>query len=316
MNEFGDSHQDGEEATEWLELNNGCMCCEVKDAGVKALESLMKKRGKFDYILLETTGLADPGPIVEMFWLDDAIQSDIYLDGIVTVVDAKFAPLHLSERKPDGTVNECIKQIAMSDRLIINKTDLVSPTDLETLENTIDQVNSSAERIKSVRSAIPVNFIFDLHAFDDRSKGWFDDLPAIHSAHDVDNCDGDNCGHSHAAPKKRTHQIDQTNDVPKSVKTIMFRLPPNCTVSMSNLESWLQEVLWNNHVPAPKNTEEQNFEGSARLQILRFKAALHVGDGKKMIIQAVHELYDKFDAGSWSAEELVESSGKLVFIGE
>ena len=74
---------------EWLELRNGCLCCSVKDNGVKAIESLMEKKGKFDYILLETTGLADPGPVASIFWLDDELGADIYLDDIVTVVDAK-----------------------------------------------------------------------------------------------------------------------------------------------------------------------------------------------------------------------------------
>ncbi|CAG8746303.1 15156_t:CDS:2 [Gigaspora margarita] len=99
LNEFGESsgiekalsiNQDGDSFEEWLELQNGCLCCSIKDNGVKAIENLMQKKGKFDYILLETTGLADPGPIASMFWLDDDLGSDVYLDGIVTLVDAKY----------------------------------------------------------------------------------------------------------------------------------------------------------------------------------------------------------------------------------
>ncbi|XP_046686556.1 LOW QUALITY PROTEIN: COBW domain-containing protein 2-like [Homalodisca vitripennis] len=90
LNEFGEGSaleksvsigQEGELYEEWLELRNGCLCCSVKDNGIKAIENLMAKRGKFDYILLETTGLADPGPIATMFWLDEDLGSDIYLDG-------------------------------------------------------------------------------------------------------------------------------------------------------------------------------------------------------------------------------------------
>lgn len=81
--------QDGALFEEWLELRNGCLCCSVKDNGVKAIENLMEKSGAFDYILLETTGLADPVPIAGMFWLDDELGSQIALDGIVTLVDAK-----------------------------------------------------------------------------------------------------------------------------------------------------------------------------------------------------------------------------------
>lgn len=100
LNEFGEGSaleksvsvgQDGELYEEWLELRNGCLCCSVKDNGVKAIENLMTKRGKFDYVLLETTGLADPGPIASIFWLDKELGSDIFLDGIVTVIDSKHA---------------------------------------------------------------------------------------------------------------------------------------------------------------------------------------------------------------------------------
>ncbi|CAG8497933.1 6819_t:CDS:2 [Diversispora eburnea] len=96
LNEFGEIEkamsvaQGGELFEEWLELDNGCLCCSIKDNGVKAIENLMQKKGKFDYILLETTGLADPGPICSIFWLDEDLGSDIYLDGIITLVDAKY----------------------------------------------------------------------------------------------------------------------------------------------------------------------------------------------------------------------------------
>uniref|UniRef100_A0A8C2SPU7 COBW domain-containing protein 1-like n=1 Tax=Coturnix japonica TaxID=93934 RepID=A0A8C2SPU7_COTJA len=98
LNEFGEGSalekslaisQGGELYEEWLELRNGCLCCSVKDNGVKAIENLMQKRGKFDYILLETTGLADPGAVASMFWVDSELGSEIYLDGIVSVVYAK-----------------------------------------------------------------------------------------------------------------------------------------------------------------------------------------------------------------------------------
>lgn len=108
LNEFGEGSsmekslnisQDGDLFEEWLELRNGCLCCSVKDNGVKAIENLMKKRGKFDYILLETTGLADPGPIAALFWMDKQLESEIYLDGIITVLDSKYAQKNITEKK-------------------------------------------------------------------------------------------------------------------------------------------------------------------------------------------------------------------------
>ncbi|XP_062369042.1 zinc-regulated GTPase metalloprotein activator 1A-like isoform X10 [Cinclus cinclus] len=120
LNEFGEGSalekslsisQGGELYEEWLELRNGCLCCSVKDNGVKAIENLMQRRGKFDYILLETTGLADPGAVASMFWVDSELGSDIYLDGIVSVVDAKYGLQHLTEEKPDGLINEASRSI-------------------------------------------------------------------------------------------------------------------------------------------------------------------------------------------------------------
>lgn len=123
-------NQDGNLYEEWLELRNGCLCCSTKyvnwhvlfvsilidfwlffyrDVGVKAIENLMEKKGKFDYILLETSGLADPGPIASMFWLDDSLGSEIYLDGIVTLVDAKHIRDHMNEKKEDVMINEALK---------------------------------------------------------------------------------------------------------------------------------------------------------------------------------------------------------------
>ncbi|XP_032747638.1 COBW domain-containing protein 1 isoform X6 [Rattus rattus] len=146
LNEFGEGSavekslavsQGGELYEEWLELRNGCLCCSVKDNGLKAIENLMQKKGKFDYILLETTGLADPGAVASMFWVDAELGSDIYLDGIITVVDSKYGLKHLTEEKPDGLVNEASRQVALADMILINKTDLVSEEELNKLRTTI-----------------------------------------------------------------------------------------------------------------------------------------------------------------------------------
>ncbi|KAI8615552.1 CobW/HypB/UreG, nucleotide-binding domain-containing protein [Chytriomyces sp. MP71] len=325
LNEFGDSSgidkaltvgQDGEAAQEWLELANGCMCCETKDAGVKALESLMKKRGKFDYILLETTGLADPGPIAEMFWLDDAVQSEIYLDGIVTLIDAKHALADLrAPSRADAGINECIKQIALSDRIIVNKTDLVSAEQLALLEAELASINSAALRTRAVRSNVGIDFLLDLHAFDDRTKGWFesvateDTLAHGNACHDAACTDG---SHTH----KTRHQVDQ------AVSTIMFQVPSTAAVSMPRLEAWLQQVLWNRVVPAPSSSPHSITDltvvesVTVTPDVIRLKALLHVGGRKRVVIQAVHELYDKFDAGSWGTDEVMEDSGKVVLIGK
>ncbi len=117
----------------------------------------MKKKGKFDYILLETTGLADPAPIASMFWLDEQLQSDLYLDGIVTVIDSKYAHIQSNEKKHDK-LNEWVQQIALSDRIIMNKIDLVKEEDMKELQVEINKINSIAPIFKSVRSKYGCRF--------------------------------------------------------------------------------------------------------------------------------------------------------------
>ncbi|XP_063129697.1 zinc-regulated GTPase metalloprotein activator 1 isoform X2 [Rattus norvegicus] len=163
LNEFGEGSavekslavsQGGELYEEWLELRNGCLCCSVKDNGLKAIENLMQKKGKFDYILLETTGLADPGAVASMFWVDAELGSDIYLDGIITVVDSKYGLKHLTEEKPDGLVNEATRQVALADMILINKTDLVSEEELNKLRTTIRSINGLGKVLETQRSSL------------------------------------------------------------------------------------------------------------------------------------------------------------------
>ncbi|XP_041601021.1 COBW domain-containing protein 2 isoform X4 [Vulpes lagopus] len=178
LNEFGEGSavekslavsQGGELYEEWLELRNGCLCCSVKDNGLRAIENLMQKKGKFDYILLETTGLADPGAVASMFWVDAELGVDIYLDGIITVVDSKYGLKHLEEEKPDGLINEASRQVALADIIIINKTDLVSEEDLSKLRAAIRSINGLGKILETQRSRVDLSNVLDLHAFDSLS---------------------------------------------------------------------------------------------------------------------------------------------------
>merc|ERR1719316_1695418 len=114
-----------EASEEIIEVMNGCICCTVRGDLVEALKRLHKKVKNFDAILIETTGMADPAPVAQTFFVDDEIKEKFRLDGIVTVVDAKHLVQHLDEEKPEGVENESVEQIAFADRIILNKCDLI-----------------------------------------------------------------------------------------------------------------------------------------------------------------------------------------------
>ncbi len=163
-NEFGELGIDNElviQADEEIfEMNNGCICCTVRGDLIRILSSLAKRRDKFDYVLVETTGLADPGPVAQTFFVDEDVKAGYRLDGIITLVDAKHAWLHLEESR------EFQEQIAFADRILINKTDLVGPADVERLERRIRSINPFAPILRVERAALDVGQVLDVHAFD------------------------------------------------------------------------------------------------------------------------------------------------------
>ncbi|MCW6009585.1 GTP-binding protein [Micromonospora sp. CPCC 205371] len=150
-NEFGEIGIDDalvlDAEEEIFEMNNGCICCTVRGDLIRILGALMRRRDRFDRILVETTGLADPAPVAQTFFVDDEIRDQLRLDAIVTLVDAKHILTHLDEVKPDGVENEAVEQVAFADRIILNKTDLVTDTDLCDIRTRLRQVNALAEII-------------------------------------------------------------------------------------------------------------------------------------------------------------------------
>lgn len=163
-NEFGEIGIDNELVVnaeeEIFEMNNGCICCTVRGDLIRILGQLLKRRDKFDYVLIETTGLADPGPVAQTFFSDDEMKERFRLDGIVTVVDAKHLLLHLDDAP------EAKEQIAFADRILLNKIDLVSPSDADEIEARIRSVNRVAQIFRTTQSSLPVSQVIHLHAFD------------------------------------------------------------------------------------------------------------------------------------------------------
>ncbi|GAB6029038.1 COBW domain-containing protein 1 [Chamberlinius hualienensis] len=294
LNEFGEGSalekslaisQEGNLYEEWLELRNGCLCCSVKDNGVKAIENLMKLKGKFDYILLETTGLADPVPIISMFWLDKELGSDLYLDGIITVVDAKYGLTQLQETRPSTPLNEAQRQVSVADVILVNKTDLVEKTQLEKLISHIRIINGSAEVVETQRSRIDLDKILDLHAYDGQHNP--------NRLLDIFKGDAGNTAEQH----------NHLEDI------VTVTLETTSIIRMADFEKFLQKLLWEKTV--------SNSAGQA-MDVIRLKALLKLTDDEKddarIFCQAVRELYD------WENVRITEDksqnvNNRFIFIG-
>jgi G3E family GTPase len=163
-NEFGEIGIDNELVLnveeEVFEMSNGCICCTVRGDLIRILTGLTKKRGKFDYILIETTGLADPAPVAQTFFMDEEIKDVYRLDGVVTVVDCKHVLDHIDSS------DECKEQIAFADLIILNKTDLVSEEQVQQLYGRVQKMNALAQVKRAVKSDVPIAEILDIGGFD------------------------------------------------------------------------------------------------------------------------------------------------------
>jgi G3E family GTPase len=163
-NEFGEVGIDGALVIgadeEIFEMNNGCICCTVRGDIIRILARLHERRHRFDRVLVETTGLADPGPVAQTFFVDDDVKANYRLDGIVTVVDAHHIELHL------GDAPEAQEQLAFADVIVLNKTDLVTPAALAALEQRIRSINHVARLHTTVRAQLPLEHVLDVGGFD------------------------------------------------------------------------------------------------------------------------------------------------------
>ncbi|KZP01345.1 cobW-domain-containing protein [Calocera viscosa TUFC12733] len=302
MNEFADT-ADIESRTinvssdtglteEVLELANGCLCCSVKDSGAAAIEKLMQKKGKFDYILLETTGVADPGPIAAMFWQNEELASDIYLDGVVCVIDSVFGVKQLEERR-EGWVNEGLRQLACADVVLVNKTDLATPSQLTSVTTLIAQINPTVPHFPTQRGMVTLDHILGLRAYERLSM-----LPTVFTSLGVP-CEDDHC---HDASHVHSHTSGHLDDVSSCV----LKVPPLDAVQLSRLDEFIRSLLWDNVLLRVDAAElKTDFE------ILRCKG-IFSSDGKQFVLQGVRNIYDINEV---NGEEDAMANGKVAFIG-
>jgi G3E family GTPase len=296
VNEFGEIGIDGDLVVgadeEVFEMNNGCVCCTVRGDLIRVLQGLMKRQASatrgFDAIIIETTGLADPGPVAQTFFVDEEVKAKAKLDSVTTVVDAKHVLLTLSESE------EAREQIAFADQIVLNKTDLVSPEDLTMIEARLRRLNPLATIHRAVRSEVALSAVLGRGGFDlERIVALEPQFlnPAHGEAghvHDEDCEHGhDHHGHHHAGHAERLQADD--------IKGVSLRLER--PVDGAKMTRWLNELL-----------------AAQGPDILRAKGIVNVaGEPRRLVFQAVHMMLEGDLQRPWGEGEARES--RMVFIG-
>ena len=252
-NEFGEVGVDQElvigAEEEIFEMNNGCICCTVRGDLIRILGALMRRKDRFDAIVIETTGLADPAPVAQTFFMDDALRAQLRLDAIVTVVDAKHVLTHLDEVKPDGVENECVEQIAFADRVVLNKQDLVDSEQVAAVTRRIRGINAAVAVLPAVRCDVDLADLLDVRAFD---------LEQILTT-EPGFLDGDG-----------EHQHDG------SVTSVGIDV--DGTVDVEKLNDWLGELLTERGPDLFRSKGVLNLAGSERRYVFQGVHMLHDGD--------------------------------------
>ncbi|MDO8344727.1 MAG: GTP-binding protein [Cellvibrio sp.] len=301
-NEFGEENIDNDilvsDTNEnIIQMSNGCICCTIRDDLRVTLRDLAEKKRKgelsFDRVVIETTGLADPGPVAQTFFMDEEIAEQYLLDSILTLVDAKHAQTQLDDRL------EARRQIGFADQIFISKTDLVAKEEVDALMHRIKHMNPRAPQKAVHFGEVAISDVFDLRGFNLNAKLDIDPdfLKDEHEQHD--HVHGENCDHpSHAhdadnlGPVLGTHKHHHHDD---DVKSFVFK--SDRFFDAAKLEDFLGAIV---NIYGPR--------------MLRYKGVLNMkGTDRKVIFQGVHQLMGSDLGPAWAKGE--KRSSKMVFIG-
>jgi G3E family GTPase len=304
-NEFGEENIDSDILVsdtneQIIQMSNGCICCTIREDLRATLRDLAEKKRKgelvFDRVVIETTGLADPGPVAQTFFMDDEIAESYLLDSILTLVDAKHAATQLNERQ------EARRQVGFADQIFISKTDLVSPEDVSALAHRLKHMNPRAPQKAVHFGEVALSEVFDLRGFNLNAKldidpDFLKDEAHDHAHHDHDHgheghnhAPGESCDHpSHAQEGGHHHHHDD------DVKSFVFK--SDRAFDPAKLEDFLGAIV---NIYGPR--------------MLRYKGVLNMkGTERKVIFQGVHQLMGSDLGPAWAEGE--QRTSKMVFIG-
>jgi G3E family GTPase len=295
-NEFGEENIDNEilvndTQENIIQMNNGCICCSIREDLRETLQLLAAKKRKglldFERVVIETTGLADPGPVAQTFFMDEEIAEQYLLDSILTLVDAKHAATQLNDRQ------EARRQVGFADQIFISKADLVAADEVQALMHRLKHMNPRAPQKAVHFGEVAIADVFDLRGFNLNAKLDIDPdfLKADeHAGHD--HAEGEHCDHpSHAHDHGHGHHHHHDDDV----KSFVFRAER--AFDPAKLEDFLGAIV---NIYGPR--------------MLRYKGVLNMqGTDRKVIFQGVHQLMGSDLGPAWGADETKIS--KMVFIG-
>ena len=295
-NEFGEENIDNDilvqdTQEQIVQMSNGCVCCSIRGDLVEALNQLWEQRKskkiQFDQVVIETTGVANPGPVAQTFFIDDNIANHYVLDAVVTLVDAKHGQKQLNEHE------EVQRQVGFADRIFITKTDLASPEDIAALKNRLMHMNPRAPIQTITKGVVPLDSVLDLRGFNLNAKLDIDPHFLEEDDHDHSECGHD---HHHDHEHHHDHGHNHHNHHGHTDRIQSFVFKSDKPFDHRKLEDFLGGVL--------------SVFGE---KMLRYKGVLYVkGSARKVVLQGVHEMMGSDLAGPWGAEP---KQTRMVFIG-
>jgi G3E family GTPase len=292
VNEFGEIGIDGDlilKADEELfEMNNGCICCTIRGDLIRTLHGLLNKGGAFDAIIVETTGLADPGPVAQTFFVDGFLRSKTELDSVTTVVDAK----HIFQRLADS--REAVEQIAFADQIVLNKTDLVSEEELRAVETRLRKINPLAPIHRSERSCVALDAVLGRGGFD-LNRIVAIEPEFLNPKHGEEgHVHDEHCEHDHGHEHEHEHR-DHHDTVQDGIQSVSLSL--RHPIDRRKVASWLTALV-----------KKQGQD------ILRAKGIIDVKDNpRRLVFQAVHMVLEGDLQREWREGE--DRYSRIVFIG-
>ncbi len=283
-----------------FKMSNGCLCCTINGDLVRTLTDLIERRSEFDYVIIETTGLANPAPVVQTFMVNEDINEVFELDAVITTVDAKHLDLHIDSK-------ECKEQIALADIVILNKLDLVDDATAAAIELKIRALNAIAVLHKAERSQVALENILDQHAFSGAELMKHGSHSGYEHSHEEEKCEhahehhGDSRNHEHGDGESCSHEPGQghghlhSHQHDEDVQSVGCELPGD--LDRAKFNTWFGQLLQD--------------KGD---QIYRCKGILSIaGEPMKVVVQAVHRVVEVTTASTGIDGQ---RSSKIVFIGK